>query len=176
VAGEANRLRPARVLELAGLEQARAMVGGLEAETVARRLRVAAVEGGTGAAVMGTLGAARGAGRSPSAAVAPAPRRGVAVAGAMEAARPAAEATMPVAAAMSARAEEVTAVSRVAGTPAGGYLPAEGTSPGAGSGRRWRLAGPRRRRSRGSLAGAGPAVPAAGHAAQRRPTSPAAEA
>ena len=58
-------------------------------------------------------------------------------------------------AAMSAPAEELTAEARAAGTPVAGCLPAEGTSPGtAEDGRRWRRAEPRRRRSRGSPAGA----------------------
>lgn len=165
VAGEASRLQPARVLELARLERARAMVVGREAGTVARRLQAEA-EGGTGAAAKGTRGAARAAGRSPSAAAA----------AATEAERLAAEATMPVAAMVSARAEEATAMSRVAGRPEGGYLPAEGTWPGARNGRRWRRAEPRRRTSRGSPAGAGPAAPAAGRAARRTPTRPAPEA
>lgn len=165
-----SRPRPARVRVL-GMERARAMVGGMEAGQVARRLRAGA-GGGMGAAAKGTRGAARAAGRSPSAAAAPAARRRVVV-GRLEAERLVVGVTMPVAAAMSARAGETRAMARAAGRLEAGCLPAEGMSLGAASGRRWRRAAPRRRRSRGSLAGAARAVAAAGRAARRTPTWPA---
>lgn len=178
MAGEANRLQPAWVLEL---EQAMAMAGEMEAGLVARGLQAAAV-GGTGAAATGTRGAVRVVGRPPSAAVAPEPLReaaramGTAVE-ATEGERRAAEATMPAVAATTAMLEEVTAMPRVAGTPEGGYLPAEGTPRGAKNGRTWKPAEPRRRRSTDSPAGAARAAAAhARPAARRTRTRPAAEA